>query len=167
MKIGIVYATKRTAATVQIAGWMKCSLEEQGHTVICEKVDCFNDVGCDAYIVGSAVYGFTPRRAGMGRFLKQNAKVLAQKPISLFVVCGADPLPPREQSADTGLKKFLKYRFVNPDNYLKQLVRAFPAVTHSAIFKGYYDEEDKIKTGFEALQPRARAWARESVDRKL
>lgn len=122
---------------------------------------------CDAYIVGSAVYGFTARRAGMGRFLKNNTKVLTRKPISLFVVCGADPLPPREQSPDTGLKRLLKYRFVNPDNYLKQLSHCFPAaVTHSAIFKGYNDEEDRIGTKFDAQQPRARAWARESVAEK-
>ncbi|MFW6254205.1 MAG: hypothetical protein ACOC41_04680 [Chitinivibrionales bacterium] len=103
----------------------------------------------------------------MGKFLETNARVLAQKPVSLFVVCGADPLPPREQSTDTGLKKFLKYHFVNPDNYLKQLARAFPAMTHSTIFRGYDDEGDKIKTGFEAQQSRARAWARESVGLKL
>ncbi len=143
---------------------MRKSLEGLGHTVVCERVDHFTNPACDAYIVGSAVYAFSARRAGMGNFLRRYAKVLAQKPLSIFIVCGADPLPPKEQSPDSGLKKFFKYRFINPDNYLRQLKRAFPAqVTHTAIFKGYDEAADKEKIGFDDQEQRAAAFARESV----
>ncbi len=160
MKIGIIYATKRTEATVQIVSWMKTALEKKGHVVVAEKVDYFTDFNCDHYIIGTAVYAFSVNRAGIFKFIRHNKKKLIDKSFNVFIVCGANKLPPKNQSEDKPLLKFLKYTFIDPDKYLSSLVSHLPQTPlNVACFKGYQEEADKIKENFDAQELIVKKWA--------
>jgi menaquinone-dependent protoporphyrinogen IX oxidase len=160
MKIGIVYGTKRQGATVQIVDWMKAAIEEQGGTVVAANASEFGDFGCDGYIVGSSVYAFSAKRTGIASFIRAHRDELTEKPVSLFIVCGSDPLPDKGEMTDKFLVKQLKRTFLNPDKYMKSLSRPLRSALHTqAVFKGYQDENDKSENGFMNQEAEVRNWA--------
>ena len=160
MKIGIIFATNRQEATVTIISWLKEALKERGAEVTCAAVKDFNDFACDAYILGSAVYGFSAKRSGMGKFLAKHKNKIAKKPFGFFIVCSARKLPPKEKASGNPFIKFLKYTFLNPDNYLKSIRLTLPATALTeGIFSGYSDEEDKIKNNFSEQEEIVKQWA--------
>jgi menaquinone-dependent protoporphyrinogen IX oxidase len=161
MKIGIIYATKRKEATVQIVKWIKVALEKSGHTAVAKKVEDFDDFDCDQYILGTAIYIFSVNRAGIINFLRKNKNNLKNKPCNFFIVCGANKLPPQKDSKDKPLIKFLKYTFLDPDKYMRGLVAYLPqgSISKTASFKGYQEESDKITEKFEAQEVIVTKWA--------
>lgn len=164
MKVGIVYGTKRDEAAVQIVDWMKAAIEEQGGTVVAAKPSEFGDFDCDGYIVGSSVYAFSAKRTGVASFIRAHRNELSQKPVSLFIICGSDPLPDRREMTDKFFIKLLKRTFLNPNKYLNSLSRPLRSAPHTqALFKGYQEEKDKIENGFLDQETEVRNWALETL----
>ena len=87
MKIGIIYATNRKKATLQLVLWLEESLISKGWDVVVGKPAEYNDFDCSAFIIGSAVYGGSVKDAGILPFLDKNINKLKNKPLALFVVC--------------------------------------------------------------------------------
>jgi menaquinone-dependent protoporphyrinogen IX oxidase len=163
MKVGIAYGTKRKEATVQIAEWMKSALEEQGAQVVAALASEFGDFDCDGYIIGGSVYAFSARRTGITSFITSHRKKLTDKPVSLFIVCGSDPLPKRSEETGSFPGKQLKRIFLNPERYMRSLSRALASAPHTlGVFKGYQEEKDKAASGFMKQEEKVRRWALEA-----
>ncbi|GEM_PF-6672486 len=157
MKIGIVYGTKRNAATAEIVGWMSEYLRSLGHSVVCEKPADFDQLDCDLYILGTAVYAFSAKRTGIAAFLRKHAEQIGARPTGLFVVCGSDPLD--AGGADRGLKAALKKLFLDPDKYMASVARLLPTPPiGTTFFKGYQEPGDREKIDFESQKKRAAEW---------
>jgi menaquinone-dependent protoporphyrinogen IX oxidase len=164
MKTGIVYGTKRQEATAQIVDWMKAAIEEQGGTVVAAHASEFDAFDCDSYIVGGSVYAFSAKRTGITSFIKTHRRELTEKPVSLFIVCGSDPLPHKREMTGNFFVKLLKRSFLDPDKYLRSLTRALGSAPHSqAIFKGYQEEKDKQESDFLSQEAEVRSWAVEEL----
>lgn len=160
MKIGVIYATNRNEATVQIVQWMKSELENLGHKVISGKINEISDLNCDYYIIGTAVYMFSAKRAGIIKFIKKNRTEFEKKPASLFVVCCSTKLPPKNKAKDGMIKKFFKYNLINPDKYLESVSTYLPEKPlHTINFSGYNNEEYKAK--FPDQKKVVREWIKE------
>lgn len=163
MKIGIVFGTRRNAATMEIASWMSEHLKSRGHVIVSAKPEDFDQFDCDLYVLGTAVYAFSAKRAGIQAFIRKNIERISAKPIAVFIVCGADPLEPtgatRTQSSDNPLKRGLKKLFLDRDKYMGSvtgLLRNTPVST--AFFKGYQEPEEKAKIDFESQKQRVAEW---------
>lgn len=160
MKVGIVYGTKRHEAAVQIVDWMKAAIEDQGGTVVVAKPSDFGEFDCDGYILGSSVYAFSAKRTGLASFIRAHRVELSQKPVSLFIICGSDPLPDKHEMTDNFFIKLLKRAFLNPNKYLNSLSRPLRSAPHTqAVFKGYQEAKDKIESGFLDQESDVRKWA--------
>ena len=82
-KVLVAYATKY-GATAEIAEKIGEVLSQAGNSVDVSPVKQVKDLDAyDAVILGSAVYIFHWRKEA-GRFLKANAKLLAQRPLWIF-----------------------------------------------------------------------------------
>ena len=121
MKVGIIYNTNRKEATYQIVTWLKSALEQKGFDVVVGKMNDFQDFDCDAFIVGSAVYGFHVEKK-FEKYLGDKTDYLRNKPLATFVVCGL-----------TKLSKM----------YRRGIFENLPSkpISHIA-FKGYYNPSD-------------------------
>ncbi len=90
----VTYATKH-GATAEIARAVADELRDAGHEVECLPVDGVHSLGgYDAAVVGSAVY-MKRWRPDARRFLKRQAKALAERPFWIFSSgpCGEKPDP--------------------------------------------------------------------------
>jgi len=163
MKIGIIYATNREEATVQIVKWMTDALQQEGYTVTAGKTENFDDFNCDAYLIGGAVYAFSVKRTKINTWLRNNSRNIQNKPLGAFVIASSDPLPPKDKMKGNFFTKFLKQTFVNPDRYINTLIGLLPSAPKTtALFKGYMDQEDKDKTNFISQESKVRNWAIEA-----
>lgn len=157
MKIGVVYGTRRNAATAEIAAWMTERFTQLGHSVACAKPEGFDDFDCDLYVLGTAVYAFSAKRTGLHTFIRNNHEKFSAKPIALFIVCGADPL--ESASTDNPLKKGLKKLFLDREKYLASVTRPLQSDPVSTeFFKGYQEAEDREKVDFESQKIRVAGW---------
>jgi len=157
VKIGIVFGTRRVAATAEIADWMREYFSNLGHSVVCEKPAEFGIFDCDLYVVGTAVYAFSAKRAGISRFIRTNTGRLGATPTAVFIVCGADEPP--AQSTDNVVIQALKNTFLNREKYLKSVTRLLPTLpVATAFFKGYQEPEDRAKDNFESQRETVTAW---------
>lgn len=166
MKIGIVFGTRRVAATAEIADWMREHFASHGHSVVCEKPAEFGSFECDLYVLGTAVYAFSARRAGITRFIRTNTKRLGTTPTAVFIVCGADEELMR--STDNAVVRALKNTFLNREKYLKSVTRLLPTPpVATAIFRGYQEPEDRAKVSFESQRGTVTAWCDSLPAREL
>lgn len=157
MKIGIVYGTRRNAATVEIVEWMTEHFTSLEYGVACAKPEDYNDFGCDLYVLGTAVYAFSAKRTGLNTFIRKHHDRIVEKPVAVFIVCGADPLDPvREVSP---LKRGLKTLFLNREKYLASVTSLLvtPPVS-TAFFKGYQEPKDRDEVGFVSQKQRVAQW---------
>ena len=140
MKIGIIYNTNRREATYQIVSWLESILEQRGVEVVIGNMHGFHDFDCDAFIIGSAVYGFHVEKK-FERFLGDKKDQLVNKPIATFVVC-----------ALTKLSKM----------YRRGIFEILPSrpISHVA-FKGYYNPSDRKKWDSTTQRTRAIEWINE------
>ena len=157
MKIGIVYGTRRNAATAEIVSWMTERFDELGHTVTSAKPADFTEFDCDLYLLGTAVYAFSVKRTGLHAFIRTNRERIGAKPTAVFIVCGADPLEP--PSTDGALKRGLKKLFLDREKYLASVTGALrTAPVSTEFFKGYQESEDREKVDFESQRGRVTEW---------
>ncbi len=157
MKIGIVYGTRRKAATAEIVESMTERLTSLGHDVVCEKPLDFGRFDRDLYILGTAVYAFSAKRTGLTTFIRKNLDTIGRAPTALFVVCGADADMTR--SSDNALKRALKNAFLDREKYLTSVSRLLPtAPVSTAFFKGYQEPEDREKINFGSQKERVIEW---------
>lgn len=157
MKVGIVFGTRRTAATVEVVRWMKEHLQSRGHSVAWGKFGEFAEFDCDLYILGTAVYAFSARRTGVRSFLRSNAHVFRKRPTAVFLVCEADAQVVKP--GDAGLKRILKKTFLDREKYLTQVTRLLehpPLAT--TFFKGYQEPKDRDATGFDGQEGQVQEW---------
>ncbi|GGI43905.1 menaquinone-dependent protoporphyrinogen oxidase [Agromyces flavus] len=136
MKVLVAYASKY-GATEGIALRIGETLSARGIEVDVRRCkDLDGASGYDAYIVGSAVYEFSWRKAAR-KFVEDNAEVLASKPTWLFA---SGPLGAEEKAkegndalTDSAPKQFAKYEeLVHPRG--------------TTVFRGAYDH-DKVNRG--------------------
>lgn len=159
MKIGIVYGTKRQAATEEIVSWMTEHLSSLGHAVVHGKPGDFAPVDCDLYILGTAVYAFSAKRAGLHTFIRGHGAELGAKPVAVFIVCGADPLESHDADTEGALKRGLKRFFLDRDKYMASLTQLLPrAPVATEFFKGYQEPGDREQIDFESQKDRVAAW---------
>jgi menaquinone-dependent protoporphyrinogen IX oxidase len=163
MKIGVVYGTRRNAATAEIAAWMTERFTQLGHSVTCAKPESFEDFECDLYVLGTAVYAFSAKRTGLHAFIRTNRERIGAKPVAVFIVCGADPLD--EATADNPLKKGLKKLFLDREKYLASVTAPLEtAPVATEFFKGYQEPEDREKLDFESQKERVVQWCDSVLD---
>lgn len=157
MKIGIVFGTNRNAATAEIASWMSEHFTSLGHLVVSSKPGSFDDFDCDLYVLGTAVYAFSTKKAGMATFIRANRERIGERPVAVFIVCGSEPL--ETYRTDPPLKRRLKAVFLNTNKYLASittLLRTPPVATE--VFKGYGEPADKVKIGFDSQRELVGSW---------
>ena len=157
MKIGIVYGTKRQAATEEIVRWMNEHLQAQGHVVVSAKPAEFNESDCDLYLLGTAVYAFSAKRAGLPGFMRRYRPRLRGTPTAVFLVCGVgeEAVSP----TDGWVKRTLKRAFLDRRKYLAGIVRLLPDPPVATVFfQGYQEPEDRAKIDFSAQQQRVFNW---------
>ncbi len=140
MKVGIIYNTNRREATYQIVVWLKSALEHKGFDVTVGKMNDFRDFDCDAFILGSAVYGFHVEKK-FERFLGDKKHCLQNKPFATFVVCYF-----------TKLSKM----------YRRGIFENLPSkpISHRA-FKGYFNPSDIQKWDSNGQKTKATEWVHE------
>ena len=85
-RVGIVYSTKRSKATVQVVGWLKAAFESNGLDVEAGKPEDLNTLNCDLFVLGTSVYGGAVQEPIL-EFISQNQDLLTEKPVATFVVC--------------------------------------------------------------------------------
>lgn len=157
MNIGIIFGTKRAAATGEIVQWMTNYLQAKGHDVVVGGPGDFSTFTCDHYLLGTAVYAFSAKRTGLPRFIRTHRKELQGTGTGVFIVCGVG-----EQvvsSGDSFLKRFLKNTFLDRQKYLTSIVRLLPEPPVSTtFFQGYQEPEDRAKTDFPSQQERVVQW---------
>ena len=87
MKVGIIYNTNRREATYTIVGWLESALEQKSIDVVVGKMNDFQEFEyCDAFVIGSAVYGFHVEKK-FEKYLGENKDCFMNKPLATFVVC--------------------------------------------------------------------------------
>ena len=140
MKVGIIYNTNRKEATHKIVVWLKSALEQKNFEVVIGKMNSFQDFDCDAFIVGSAVYGFHVEKK-FELFLGKKAEFLRNKPLATFLVCYF-----------TKLSKM----------YRRGIFENLPSkpISHMA-FKGYYNPSDIKKWDSDGQKAKAIEWVHE------
>ncbi len=121
MKVGIIYNTNRREATYKIVAWLESALGQNKFEVVVGKMGEFQDFDCDAFIVGSAVYGFHVEKK-FEKYLGGKKDYFKNKPLATFVVCGL-----------TKLSKM----------YRRGILKKLPSepISHT-VFKGYYNPSD-------------------------
>ncbi len=137
MKIGIIYNTNRKEATYQIVVWLESALEQKDFDVVVGEMNNFQEFNCDAFIIGSAVYGFHVEKK-FENYLGDKTDYLRNKPIATFVVCGL-----------TKLSKM----------YRRGIFESLPSkpISHIA-FKGYYYPSDIKKWDSNGQKSKATEW---------
>jgi menaquinone-dependent protoporphyrinogen IX oxidase len=157
MKIGIVFATKREGATQEIARWMEEHLQSLGHTVVAARPADFSEFDCDFYLLGTAVYAFSAKRAGLPAFIRRNRSTLQGSPTGVFIVCGVTE---QMTSPDDGfVKRTLKNAFLDRRKYMASIVRLLPKPPVSTVFfQGYQEPEDRLKIDFPSQQQQVVNW---------
>lgn len=157
MKIGIAYGTKRQGATEEIVGWMREYLQAEGHNVVAAKPAEFNELDCDLYLLGTAVYAFSAKRVGLPEFIRRHRRELQGATTGVFIVCGV-----REEEvspSDGVVKRLLKRAFLDRRKYLASIVRLLPGPPLATVFfQGYQEPEDRAKIDFPAQQQRVISW---------